>query len=331
MIQTSSPLCLFDLALAGSTFLQRFYRVHCTMNATGITDHRARLLRLIESQVAFHVATRNHAGQTLLHTICSKDTYSVKPRLQYFFVWMYPHVPERYEQTSTNNRTPAFSDELCTLLLKHGADFNVPDKEGQSDIMMDDHRIVYCAACSMHRSRRCAVGLISAAGFIPLVGLIECVKAGLIRRRLLSDLLFPAPDQVRGQSSAAAPSPAIDLNVADASGSNLLTLLFDKWSNKFYRWDWDPPMLAIADKLCDAPRLLAQVDLFAQNERGQCAIQLLAQACRDVNPRRHWWLHSGSTPVPKETLMLPQRMLKAWQEARAPLLRLVETTSKRSQ
>jgi len=147
---------------------------------------------------------------------------------------------------------------------------------------------------------------------------------------LLSDLLFKAPEQERGQRSAAAASPEIDLSVADASGSTLLTLLFDKWSNKFYRWNWDPPMLAIADKLCDAPRMLAQVDIFAQNERGRCAIQLLAQTCRDVKPRRHWWPHPGSTPVPKETQMLPQRLLKSWQAARAPLLRSVET-SKRSE
>jgi hypothetical protein len=77
--------------------------------------------------------------------------------------------------------------------------------------------------------------------------------------------------------------------------------------------------------------MLAQVDIFAQNVRGQCAIQLLAQACRDVKPCRYWYLYSASTPVPKETLMLPQRMLKAWQVARAPLLRLVETTSNRSE
>jgi len=106
------------------------------MKTTGFTDHRARLMRLIEPQVAFHVATRNHAGQSLLHTICSKDTYSVKPRVQHFFHWMYPQLPERYEQISTNNRTPGFTDELCTLLLKHGADFNAAHKAGQRSSMI---------------------------------------------------------------------------------------------------------------------------------------------------------------------------------------------------
>ena len=178
----------------------------------------------------------------------------------------------------------------------------------------------------MCRSRRCAVGLISAAGFIPLVGLIECVKGGLIGHRVLSDLIFKAPKKARSQRSAAAPSPEIDLNVADASGSTLLMLIFQKWDRKFSRWDWNPPMLTIAGKLCDTPRMLAQVDIFAQNVRGQCAIQLLAQACRDVKPRRHWNPHPGSTPVPKETQMLPQRLLKSWQAARAApqVSRLIE-------
>lgn len=169
--------------------------------------------------------------------------------------------------------------------------------------------------------------LIFSPGFLPIIGLVECAKAGVIGQRVLSNLIFKAPKKARSQRSAAVPSPEIDLNVTDASGSTLLTLIFDKWSNKFDRWDWDPPMLAIAGKLCSAPRLLAQVDLFAQNERGQCAIQLLAQACRDVKPRRHWTPHPGSTPVPEETQMLPQRMLKAWQAARTPLLRSVDQNS----
>jgi len=169
------------------------------------------------------------------------------------------------------------------------------------------------------------VRLFVTAGFIPLIGLTECAKAGLIGQRVLSSLLFKTPKKARGPRSIAAPSAAVDLNMADASGSTLLTLLFQKWGNKFSRWDWDPPMVTIAGKLCDTPHMLAQVDLFAPNASGQCAIQLLAQACLNVQARRHWRPYPGSTPVPKETLMMPQRLLKSWQAARSPLLRSVES------
>jgi hypothetical protein len=105
------------------------------MKTTGFTDHRARLMRLIEPQVAFHVATRNHAGQTLLHTICSKDTYTVKHREKKHrgksCHYVNPKLKEYSEWTSVNNHMAEFTDQLCVLLQRRGADFHSPDNSGE--------------------------------------------------------------------------------------------------------------------------------------------------------------------------------------------------------
>ena len=116
---------------AGSTFLQRLYRVFCTVRSTGFTEHRARLLRLVEPQGAFHAATRNRAGQSLLHTLCMAATYSVTHRAKNRRRWMYPDLPKYREWSSSSSRAKAFTDQLCALLQRHGADFHSPDSSGE--------------------------------------------------------------------------------------------------------------------------------------------------------------------------------------------------------
>jgi len=99
------------LSPSGSTGLQRFYRVLCSTGKRSFTDHWPRLLELVEQQLAFHFSARNHAGQTLLHTICSEATYTNWYTISGSFI---PCV-----------------DQLCEMLQRAGADFLAPDNNGR--------------------------------------------------------------------------------------------------------------------------------------------------------------------------------------------------------
>jgi hypothetical protein len=116
---------------SGSTFLQRLYRAFCTLYSSDFSADCARLMRLIEPQVDFHVATRNNTGQTLLHTLCSEATYTVKRRAKTRHHHLDPDQPKYSEWSETDNRMTGFTDELCVLLQRHGADFHSSDNSGE--------------------------------------------------------------------------------------------------------------------------------------------------------------------------------------------------------
>jgi hypothetical protein len=108
---------------SGSTFLQRLYRICCTsLDLDSLMEHWPRLLRLAERHGAFHAATRNDAGQTLLHTICSRATYTVCRLIVLNGI---------RGCTSIDNQAPELTSKLCRLLQRAGADFNSPDSNGQ--------------------------------------------------------------------------------------------------------------------------------------------------------------------------------------------------------
>ena len=127
----SSSLC------AGSTFLQRFYRIHCAFHTPGFVDHRPRLLRLIELHGAFHTSARNDAGQTLLHTLCSRETYQVRRSVRRRLPNGSVVFDEVRDCTAVNNRSKHLAGQLCRLLQRAGADFNSPDNNGQQSAVAD--------------------------------------------------------------------------------------------------------------------------------------------------------------------------------------------------
>ena len=88
-------------------------------------------MRLIEPQVDFHVATRNNTGQTLLHTLCSEATYTVKRRAKTRHHHLDPDQPKYSEWSEKGNRMTGFTDQLCVLLQRRGADFHSPDNSGE--------------------------------------------------------------------------------------------------------------------------------------------------------------------------------------------------------
>jgi len=131
-------MLVIDISLSGSTFMQRFYRIHCAFRNPGFADHRPRLLRLIERHGNFHATTRNHIGQTLLHTVCMPSTYSVTHRKKmrrhshHFFYHQSKSTesPEYCEWTNEGNNAKAFTDALLEMLIRKGADFQQPDDNG---------------------------------------------------------------------------------------------------------------------------------------------------------------------------------------------------------
>jgi hypothetical protein len=123
---------------SGSTFLQRLYRICTTHDYNGLKEHRPRLLRLIELHGDFHAETRNQAGQTLLHTICSLATYEVRRQSYTRFLPNGVVVPhEAHDYTFVINRAHQFTDKLCLLLQRAGADFSSSDNSGQPTAAVD--------------------------------------------------------------------------------------------------------------------------------------------------------------------------------------------------
>ena len=77
--EAETPLSVCLSSVSGSTFLQRLYRICCTSKDWDkLEQHWSCLLRLAEDNGSFHATTRNNAGQTLLHTLCSRMTYQVR-------------------------------------------------------------------------------------------------------------------------------------------------------------------------------------------------------------------------------------------------------------
>jgi hypothetical protein len=149
------------------------------------------------------------------------------------------------------------------------------------------------------------------AGFIPLIGLVELANKSLISSTLLGDIMFrPEQQQQKMRGRRADLTLPVDLNIADSTGSTILTQLFDKGGG----------LSILAGRLSHSKHTLTQiVDLFAANDEGECAMGKLANACNQ--PGRMGWPTYATILPPLETRMLPQRLLAAWQAARGPLLR----------
>ena len=129
--KADTPLSVCLPLASGSTFLQRLYRICCTaLDLDSLMEHWPRLLHLAERHSAFHTTTRNRAGQTLLHTICSRATYQVRRAVRRLL----PDGSMVFDEVldmGVMNRAPELADKLCRLLQRAGADFNSPDKNGQ--------------------------------------------------------------------------------------------------------------------------------------------------------------------------------------------------------
>ena len=156
-----------------------------------------------------------------------------------------------------------------------------------------------------HSSTGCVHAILSTAGRIPLVGLVQLSSEGLVDSRLLNDVVFG--DTKAGSRKPNSTRP-VHLNISDGKVNPLLTLIFgNRWTRQAH---------SFASELSTHPDLLKTVDLFAVDTNGNCAIELLADVSDELLPRR-------DRVVTQETLMLQQRLLAAWQEELGPLLRSV--------
>ena len=145
----------------------------------------------------------------------------------------------------------------------------------------------------------------SAAGCIPLVGLVQLSSEWLVDPQLLSDVVF-------GETKAGSRKPnctrPVDISISDGEGNPLLTLIFNmRFRDRAH---------AFAEQLSTRFALLKTVDLFAVDTNGRCAIDLLTNTSSNLLPRR-------AQMEANETMMLQQRLLAAWQTVLGPLVRSV--------
>ena len=156
-----------------------------------------------------------------------------------------------------------------------------------------------------HFSDDCFRAILSTAGCIPLVDLVQLSNERLVNPRLLNDVVF-------GKTKAGNRKPnftrPIGLNASDSAGNPLLTLILGMRSRSSTH--------SFAYELSSRPDVLKTVDLFAVNTNGICAIELLANTPSNLLPRR-------AQMQTNETMMLQQRLLAAWQAKLGPLLRSV--------
>jgi hypothetical protein len=128
------------------------------------------------------------------------------------------------------------------------------------------------------------------------------------------------------QTSRRAQVPFSLEHVDERTGDNVLHLLWKKGSRRC-RWGDYPAVLRAAQRLVGDAQLLQRLDLLAVNRKRETPLMRLAALVNQQEPRRVWYPFSQVIPVPDWIIALPMSMLRAWQEARAPLVKSVSRAS----
>ena len=150
-------------------------------------------------------------------------------------------------------------------------------------------------------------------GVVPVFDLANIVRSGYANVSVVEQVLFP-PAQPTPKYKGLVRMPPCDLSQTNGAGSTVLTLLFQEWQHRYRDSIW-----TVATMLCEQHGSeLGQADLFARNDKGQCALSLLAEEARKVvTPAAQSWKQREVDRKKK----LPQQLLRVWQAARTPAVR----------